>query len=62
MQTVRTHRNRMDSAGEYRKALMIMSYVEMLLCYLLVAMVVVGGVMYGIIKAIMWLIEHDWEI
>lgn len=62
VQEVRTYRNRMDAAGEYRKALLTMSYVEWLLCCLLVAMVVVGGALYFIIKAIVWLKDHDWEI
>lgn len=38
-----------------------MSYVEVLICYLLVAMVVVGGVLYGIGRLIAYLIEHKDE-
>ncbi len=50
----------MDSARGYEEALM--SYVEVLLCYLLVAMVVVGGVLYGIGRLIVYLIEHKGDI
>jgi len=39
-----------------------MSYVEVLLCYLLVAMVVVGGGLYGIGRLIVYLIEHKGDI
>ena len=40
----------------------MMSYVEVLLCYLLVAMVVVGGGLYGIGRLIQKLINNKWEI
>ena len=40
----------------------MMSYVEVLLCYLLVGMAVVGGVMYGIGRLIVYLIEHKGDI
>lgn len=39
-----------------------MSYVEVLLCYLLVGMVVVGGVLYGIGRLILKLIKNKWEV
>ena len=39
-----------------------MSYVEVLLCYLLVAMVVVGGGLYGIGRLILKLIENKGDI
>lgn len=39
-----------------------MSYVEVLLCYLLVGMVVVGGGLYGIGRFIQKLINNKWEV
>lgn len=40
----------------------MMSYVEVLLCYLLVGMVVVGGALYGIGRLIAYLIEHKGDV
>lgn len=40
----------------------MMSFVEVLLCYLLVAMVVVGGALYGLVRLIIWMNDHHWEI
>ena len=62
VQEVRTHRDRMDSARGYEEALLTMSYVEVLLCYLLVAMVVVGGALYGIGRLILKLIENHGDV
>jgi len=46
----------------YVEVFLTMSFVEVFLCLLLVAMVIVGGALYFIIKAIIWLKDHDWEI
>ena len=40
----------------------MISYVQVLICDLLLAMVVVGGILYGIMRLIIWLIDHNWEI
>lgn len=62
VQEMRTHRVGMDSAREYEEALLMVSYVEYLLCHLLVAMVVVGGSLYGIGRLIVYLIEHKGDV
>lgn len=39
-----------------------MSYVEYLLCHLLIASGIVASVLYIIGSLIAWLIDHHWEI
>jgi len=46
----------------YVEVFLTMSFVEVFLCLLLVAMVIVGGVLYGIGRFIAYLIEHKGDI
>lgn len=62
VQEVRTHRDRVGTAREYEEALMTVGYIETLVTCVVLSSVIVSGVMYGIGRLIVYLIEHKGDV